>query len=312
MTSKILVIGEALIDVIHTPDGQVQNIVGGSPANTAVALSRLGINTFMKSRTSTDEFGKIIRKYLENEKVDLSIGVIGDEPSTVIKAFIQNDRSAKYEANLIGASDFGWTNKELDFDKSNFTFVHLGSLTSYVEPGATEVEKWFSQLRKETNLLLSFDPNIRHPLDGQKAKEVRERAKRLCSISHIVKASDEDFEWIYETSDHKTCAKNLINSGTEIVIITKGKNGAWVLKKDGNDFEIPAKDVEVIDTIGAGDTFSAAFLAQLIGKNITSVERLRNLKNSELEAVLQNCAHASGITCSRKGANPPYQNEVNW
>ena len=312
MTSKILVIGEALIDVIHSPDGQVQNIVGGSPANTAVALSRLGINTFMKSRTSTDEFGKIIRKYLENEKVDLSIGVIGDEPSTVIKAFIQNDRSAKYEANLIGASDFGWTNKELDFDKSSFTFVHLGSLTSYVEPGASEVEKWFSKLRKETNLLLSFDPNIRHPLDGQKPKDVRERAKRLSSISHIVKASDEDFEWIFETSDYKTCAKYLLNSGTEIVIITKGKNGAWVLKKDGNKFEIPAKDVEVIDTIGAGDTFSAAFLAQLIEKDITSVEKLRNLKNSELQEMLQNCAHASGITCSRKGANPPYQIEVNW
>ena len=312
MTSKILVIGEALIDVVHSPNGEVQNIVGGSPANTAVALSRLGINTFMKSRTSTDEFGKIIRKYLENEKVDLSVGVIGDEPSTVIKAFIQKDRSAKYEANLIGASDFGWTSKELDFDESDFKFVHLGSLTSYVEPGASVVEKWFSNLGKETNLLLSFDPNIRHPLDGQKTIDVRNRAKRLCSISHIVKASNEDFEWIYESKNFKTHAEKLIDNGTEIVIITKGKDGAWVLTKEKNEFEISAKDVAVIDTIGAGDTFSAAFLAQLIEKGITSVEKLKSLKNTELEVVLQNCAHASGITCSRQGANPPYRSEVNW
>jgi len=186
----------------------------------------------MKSRTSTDEVGKIIRKYLENEKVDLSVGVIGDEPSTVIKAFIQKDRSAKYEANLIGASDFGWTSKELDFDESDFKFVHLGSLTSYVEPGASVVEKWFSNLGKETNLLLSFDPNIRHPLDGQKTNDVRNRAKRLCSISHIVKASNEDFEWIYESKNFKTHAEKLIDNGTEIVIITKGKDGAWVLTKE--------------------------------------------------------------------------------
>ncbi len=312
MNSNILVIGEALIDVIHTIDGQKQNIIGGSPANTAVALSRLGINTFMKSRTSTDDFGSSIRQYLTNENVDLSLGIIGDEPSTVINAFIQKDKSAKYEANLIGASDFGWINRELDFDDNNFSFVHLGSLTSYVEPGASEVEKWFAKLRKETNLLLSFDPNIRHPLDGQKSEEVRSRAKRLCATSHIVKASNEDFEWIYETSNYKDFAKNLVDNGAEIVIITSGKNGAWAITSDKKEFEIPSHNIKIIDTIGAGDTFSAAFLAQLIEKGITSVEKLKSLNKPELDVVLQNCAHASGITCSRQGANPPYRSEVNW
>jgi fructokinase len=312
MNSQVLVIGEALIDVVHTPDGLVQNIVGGSPANTAVALSRLGIKTFMKSRTSLDEFGQVIRNYLETEKVDLSLGVIAKEPSTVIKAFIQNDRSAKYEADLIGASDFCWNDKELVFDESNFTFVHLGSLTSYVQPGASEVEKWFTNLKDKTSLLLSFDPNIRHPLDGQKATDVRERAKRLCAISHIVKASDEDFEWIYETNDFKSPAKELVNKGVGIVIITRGKNGAWAISNDKNEFEIPAQDINVIDTIGAGDTFSAAFLAQLIDKGINTLDKLKTMKIFELEEILHNSAHASGVTCSRKGANPPYRDEVNW
>lgn len=312
MNSNILVIGEALIDVVHTPDGKKQNIVGGSPANTAVALARLGVNTFMKSRTSTDDYGVIIRQYLENENVDLSLGVIGKEPSTIINAFIQNDKSAKYEANLIGASDFGWTDDELKFSDNNFSFVHLGSLTSYVEPGASEVEKWFAKLRKDSNLLLSFDPNIRHPLDGQKSEEVRNRAKRLCAISHIVKASNEDFEWIFETNNYKDCAKNLIDNGTAIVIITSGKNGAWVITSDKNEIEIPAQNIQVIDTIGAGDTFSAAFLAQLINQDVTSLQKLKTLEKTALEVMLNNCAHAAGITCSRQGANPPFRSEVNW
>lgn len=312
MNSNILVIGEALIDVVHTPDGQKQNIVGGSPANTAVALARLGVNTFMKSRTSTDDYGVIIRQYLENENVDLSLGVIGKEPSTIINAFIQNDKSAKYEANLIGASDFGWTDDELKFSDNNFSFVHLGSLTSYVEPGASEVEKWFAKLRKDSNLLLSFDPNIRHPLDGQKSEEVRNRAKRLCAISHIVKASNEDFEWIFETNNFKDCAKNLIDNGTAIVIITSGKNGAWVITSDKNEIEIPAQNIQVIDTIGAGDTFSAAFLAQLTNQDVITLQKLKTLEKTALEVMLNNCAHAAGITCSRLGANPPFRSEVNW
>ena len=312
MNSNILVIGEALIDVVHTPDGQKQNIVGGSPANTAVALARLGVNTFMKSRTSTDDYGVIIRQYLENENVDLSLGVIGKEPSTIINAFIQNDKSAKYEANLIGASDFGWTDDELKFSDNNFSFVHLGSLTSYVEPGASEIEKWFAKLRKDSNLLLSFDPNIRHPLDGQKSEDVRNRAKRLCVISHIIKASNEDFEWIFETNNYKDCAKNLIDNGTAIVIITSGKNGAWVITSDKNEIEIPAQNIQVIDTIGAGDTFSAAFLAQLINQDVTSLQKLKTLEKTALEVMLNNCAHAAGITCSRLGANPPFRSEVNW
>ncbi len=312
MNSKVLVIGEALIDVVHSNNGDVRNIPGGSPANTAVALSRLGVPTFMKARTSKDNFGQIIRSYLEKENVNLKMGVISNEPSTVIKAFIQEDKSAKYEANLIGAADFGWNENELEFDTQFFNFVHLGSLTSYVEPGATEVEQWFKKLRNESNLLLSFDPNIRHPLDSQPEEIVRQRAKRLCSIAHIVKASDEDAQWIWQSPNYKDFAQEVINSGSEIVIITRGKDGAWLKNKKGIEIDISAQELNVIDTIGAGDTFSAAFLAQLINKEIKSLNELRELSSSDLINILNNCAHASGLTCSRLGANPPYRHEVNW
>ena len=103
--SSVLVIGEALVDVVHSGDGGIKNVPGGSPANTAVALARLGVTTFMKARISKDKFGSEIRSYLENQNVDLNLSHFVNEPSSVIDAFIQKDGSAKYEANLKGASD---------------------------------------------------------------------------------------------------------------------------------------------------------------------------------------------------------------
>ena len=119
MQSKVLVIGEALIDIVHQNDGAIKNIPGGSPANTAVALARLQIPTFMMARTSQDKYGQIIRNYLESESVNLEYGVVSSDPSSIIDAYIQTDGSAKYEANLRGSSDFGWTNVELKIGRAH-------------------------------------------------------------------------------------------------------------------------------------------------------------------------------------------------
>ncbi len=185
--SSVLVIGEALVDVVHSGDGGIKNVPGGSPANTAVALARLGITTFMKARISKDKFGSEIRSYLENQNVDLNFSLFVDEPSSVIDAFIQKDGSAKYEANLKGASDYGWTESELDIALAeNIKIIQLGSLTSYIEPGASNVENWYKKLRNNSKHLLTFDPNIRHPLDAQPEDEVRKRAKNLALVANTV------------------------------------------------------------------------------------------------------------------------------
>ena len=262
---SVLVIGEALVDVVHGINGEIKNIPGGSPANTAVALARLGTKTYMKARTSSDQFGTEIRNYLTNQNVNLDYSLVVDSPSSVIDAVIQKDGSAKYEANLNGAADYGWTfaelNQEIDPD---IQIIQLGSLTSYVEPGATNVEKWFAQLRQSDKYLLTFDPNIRHPLDGQNKKDVRSRAKKLASLSHVVKASDEDLNWIFSNDNPKDSAINIIKSGASLVFVTLGKKGAFVVNKELEIIEVPAKEIEVIDTIGAGDTFAAALITHLL------------------------------------------------
>jgi fructokinase len=310
---SVLVIGEALVDVVHGINGEIKNIPGGSPANTAVALARLGTKTYMKARTSSDQFGTEIRNYLTNQNVNLDYSLVVDSPSSVIDAVIQKDGSAKYEANLNGAADYGWTfaelNQEIDPD---IQIIQLGSLTSYVEPGATNVEKWFAHLRQSDKYLLTFDPNIRHPLDGQNEKDVRNRAKRLASLSHVVKASDEDLNWIFSNDNPKDSAINIIKSGASLVFVTLGKNGAFVVNKKHEIIEVPAKEIEVIDTIGAGDTFAAALITQLLENSWINENELEKLKTTDLTAILTNCALAATITCSRQGANPPHRLEVTW
>jgi len=310
---SVLVIGEALVDVVHGINGEIKNIPGGSPANTAVALARLGTKTYMKARTSSDQFGTEIRNYLTNQNVNLDYSLVVDSPSSVIDAVIQKDGSAKYEANLNGAADYGWTfaelNQEIDPD---IQIIQLGSLTSYVEPGATNVEKWFAQLRQSDKYLLTFDPNIRHPLDGQNEKDVRNRAKRLASLSHVVKASDEDLNWIFSNDNPKDSAIKIIESGASLVFVTLGKKGAFAVNKKHEIIEVLAKEIDVIDTIGAGDTFAAALITQLLENSWINENELEKLKTTDLTAILTNCALAATITCSRQGANPPHRLEVTW
>ena len=310
---SVLVIGEALVDVVHGINGEIKNIPGGSPANTAVALARLGTKTYMKARTSTDQFGTEIRNYLNNQNVNLDYSLVVKSPSSVVNALIQKDGSAKYEANLRGAADYGWTFEELDqVIDPDIQIVQLGSLTSYIEPGATHVEKWFSKLRQSNKYLLTFDPNIRHPLDGENDVDVRSRAKKLASLSHVVKASDEDLNWIFSNNNPQDSAINIIESGASLVVVTLGKKGAFAVNKKLEIVEVKANEIAVIDTIGAGDTFAAALITQLLENSWINKNALENLSSDDLTEILTNCSAASAITCSRQGANPPHRHEVSW
>jgi len=310
---SVLVIGEALVDVVHGINGEIKNIPGGSPANTAVALARLGTKTYMKARTSTDQFGTEIRNYLTSQNINLDYSLVVKNPSSVVNALIQKDGSAKYEANLRGAADYGWTYEELDqVIDPDIQIVQLGSLTSYIEPGATNVEKWFSKLRQSNKYLLTFDPNIRHPLDGENEVDVRSRAKKLASLSHVVKASDEDLNWIFSNNNPQDSAINIIESGASLVVVTLGKKGAFAVNKKLEIAEVKANEIAVIDTIGAGDTFAAALITQLLENSLINKNALDNLSSDDLTEILTNCSAVSAITCSRQGANPPHRHEVSW
>jgi fructokinase len=267
----------------------------------------------MKARTSKDNFGIEIRSYLTDQNVNLDYSLIVEEPSSVIDAIIQKDGTPKYEAALKGAADFGWTTEELkkDFD-NDIKIIQLGSLTSYIEPGASNVEKWFSHLRESGKYLLTFDPNIRHPLDGQTETAVRNRAKILTSLAHVVKASDEDLRWINPDKSPQDSALEIIKSGAVLVVVTLGKDGAFAINREQEFIEVSTPEINVTDTIGAGDTFAAALKTQILEKQIFDETSLSKLNKTELAQILSNSALTASITCSRQGANPPHRHEVTW
>jgi fructokinase len=167
-------------------------------------------------------------------------------------------------------------------------------------------------LRQSNKYLLTFDPNIRHPLDGENEVDVRNRAKKLASLSHVVKASDEDLNWVFSNSNPQDSAIKIIESGASLVIVTLGKKGAFAVNKKHEIVEVTANEIAVIDTIGAGDTFAAALITQLLEKSWITENALEKLSKADLIKILNNCSMASAITCSRQGANPPHRHEVSW
>lgn len=313
MQKASLVIGEALIDEVTELDGRQKRIFGGSPANTALALSRLGVKSFFKGRISLDQTGQDIKNFLRHAGVDLSASIEVPDKSLVIRAKIQIDGSAKYFAELAGCSDFGWSEQELaDPLPASVVVVHLGSLTSATAPGAAAVEKWAKEIKKQKLAAISFDPNIR-PTLVQDAPMLKARVERIAAFSDLVKVSHEDLLWLDGQKSSAQIARRWLQAGAGVVIVTKAEAGASLFLKDSSEISLPAQKVKLVDTIGAGDTFSAAMLSQLIELKLINRTGLNpDTSNQQWQTLIKNSLVAAAVTCSRAGANPPSRAEVNW
>ncbi len=313
MQKAILVIGEALVDEVTEANGQQERIFGGSPANTALAVSRLGLKSFFKGRISQDETGQAIKNYLASENVDLSAAIEVDEKALLIQAKIQDDGSAEYFADLTGCADFGWTEAELTATiAQEVEVVHLGSLAAATLPGAAAIENWVKEISDKNLAAISFDPNIR-PTLVQDAEQLRQRVARIASLSDVVKVSHEDLHWLDPKQPPEELARHWISLGAKVVVITKAENGASLLLPSGESISLSAEKVALIDTIGAGDTFAAALLTQLLERNLLTKKGIKSdIALSDWKEIIKNSLQTSAITCSRKGANPPFRTEVNW
>lgn len=313
MQKASLVIGEALVDEVIELSGRQERIFGGSPANTALAVSRLGLKSYFKARLSQDSTGQQIKNYLTQASVNLSTAIEVPDKALVIKARIQEDGSAQYFADLSGCADFGWKESELSLElPPEVQVVHLGSLAAATEPGAEAVEKWAKEIKDSKRAAISFDPNIR-PTLVQDAKKLKQRVERIASFSDIVKVSHEDMNWIDPDQTPQKIAERWLAQGAQVVVITQAENGAIILRPDTAPKQYSALKVDLIDTIGAGDTFAAALLTQLIEGDLLSKSGLvPNISSEQWGQIIKNSLSASAITCSRKGANPPHRNEVSW
>lgn len=312
----ILVIGEALIDLIQVGDAY-KAVVGGANANVALALARRGEPQKFLGRLSSDGFGRQIRERLQSNGVDLSLSISAKEQTTLAVATIDASGVASYSFYINGTADWGWTESELPSHRMmqdlDADCIQFGCLTMAIGPGNAVIENWLSGLSEVDQLTLSHDLNIRSALGFDRETEL-ERVSRLNKISHIIKASDADIEWLYDLapgSDLDEIA-HAWSSGGKLVVITRGGDGASLYRANKR-LDVSAPKINLVDTVGAGDTFMANFLGELKAVNglgSKPLDRLEALTAEELTSAARFAAVAAGIVCERQGCEPPTRREV--
>ena len=288
----VWVVGEALMDLIPV-NGERVPMVGGGPANTAKAVARLGYTTQFIGGISSDEFGSAIEVELLRSGVDLSLVLRGDLPTALAIATIDSHGLAKYDFELDGTTSFAFNSSWLPSGEPDV--IHIGSVATMLEPGASELLKW----AEEKSVPIIFDPNVRPSIQGDKGL-YRAAIERWIGVSTIVKLSEDDLNWLY---GDESIVSSWLESGPELVIVTRAEKGLTAYGK-GFSLEVPALKVDVVDTVGAGDTIGAVVVEGVL------IHGANALRGEVLQDVLERAARAASITCSRAGANPPTRDEL--
>ena len=298
---SIWVCGEVLIDLIPGSDGLRVPHVGGGPANTAKALARLGHDVQFIDGISTDEYGVAARKELLDDEVKLDLALTSDKPTCLAIVSLDANGGASYEFKIDGTATFDFDLKWLP-DPSRYKpqALHIGTLVTIIQPGADVLYDWAMQVAEFAPIV--FDPNIRPSVMGD--RDLYEAAvEKWAALSSVIKVSDDDMAWLYPEQKFEEVVERWINDGAALVVVTRGSQGIIGFTADGS-VEVDGAKITVADTVGAGDTVGAIIVEAMIEKGILA------LTGDVLKATLHRAAVAAGITCSRKGAQPPYKHEL--
>ncbi|MFF7990762.1 carbohydrate kinase [Kitasatospora xanthocidica] len=288
--SHVLVIGECVADIIRTDGAPDRVHPGGSPANVAYGLARLGRRATLLTELGPDANGRLIRAHLESAGVRVRAAEVERTPTAVVR--LDGQGRAEY------AFDIGWTLPSAAGEPDGFAeepaAVHLGSIGAVTEPGAAAVlalvERWRGRAE------ISYDPNVRPALMGERTEAVR-RVERCVALSDLVKASDEDLAWLYPGERPDAVAERWLALGPAVVAVTLGAGGAFARSAAGERVGAAAVPVTVADTVGAGDSFMAALLHT-------------RATGADLTTCLSHAVTAAALTVSRPGANPPSAAEL--
>ncbi len=298
---SIWVCGEVLTDLIRDGSGERIPHVGGGPANTAKALARLGQDVYFIDGISSDQYGQKARQELLDDEVKLDLALNSDKPTCLAIVSLNESGGASYEFEIDGTATFDFSASWLP-DPSRYkpNVLHIGTLVTVIQPGADVLYDWAMQVAEFAPIV--FDPNVRSVVMNDRDKYLA-AVERWVAISSVVKVSDDDMAWLYPGQQYADVAKRWISDGAALVVVTRGAEGLVGLTAEGV-VEVPGVKVDVADTVGAGDTVGAIVVEAMIEKGIL------NLTGDTLKAVLHRAAVAAGITCSRKGAQPPYKHEL--
>ena len=312
----IAVAGEALVDLVPAPVGDYLEIApGGSPANVAVALSRLGVPARLLARLSGDLLGARVRAHLEASGVDLGYAVAALEPTSLAMVAVGPDGVPSYDFRVDGTADWQWTDAELaralaPGRAGGVVALHSGSLALTTPPGAAVLRGLLA--RAAATATISYDPNCRPRLMGA-PDAVLAGVHEVLAVADVVKVSSEDLAWLCPGRSAAEVLDDWLRRGPALVAVTLGPAGVVAGTSSGLRVNRPGITVEVIDTVGAGDTFTAALLAGLHRRSLLGADArpaLRRLDAATVEALLMEAAIAAAITCTRRGADPPTAADV--
>lgn len=298
----VLVVGESLVDIVATLSGAPHEYAGGSAANVAVALSRLGRPVRLATSYADDARGRMVSEHLAAAGVTLACDPYAVEHTSTAMATIGTAGAARY------TFDIDWRLSPVPADPAPLV-AHTCSLGAVLAPGAADVLDLLGRLRDRSTI--TYDVNARPAVTGT-GPEIVAAVERTIAVADLVKASDEDLEALYPHRSTTESAAALLELGPAAVVVTRGADGALWLDHEG-PVEVESRPVTVADTIGAGDTFGAGLIDALWERGRLGAEHrdeLRSLDRAEVVEVLEHAAKAAAVTVSRPGADPPYRHEL--
>jgi fructokinase len=302
MPADVVVAGEVVMDLVAAgPGGPYRALPGGSPANVAVGLARLGVPTRMLARVSGDAFGRALRERLERNGVGTSGVMRAAEPSSV--AIVHHGEEG-FDLRIDGTADWQWGAGE-PAPPQDLAALHVGSLAMVLPPGADRL----AELVRDVRAPVSYDPNCR-PAAMERVTGARRRVEALLRAADVVKLSAADLDWIRPGADPARFAGELLDSGAAVVAVTLGAAGAIVAGSRLPPRRVRALPVEVADTVGAGDAYMSALLAGLYSRGLLSRGGLRSASGEALTCVFEEAARGAALTCGRHGADPPTAREL--
>lgn len=306
----LLACGDALIDFVPVKSGDGRDAfvpaVGGSCLNIAVAMGRLGAPTGFVGGISTDMFGEMIAGHLTASGVDLRYAERVDRETTLaFVRFVDGEPHYAFYDETTAARLWTYAPGAIPFPAIDA--LHVGSTTLVNEPSSSAYMALFAAGKGLTTL--SFDPNCRPSLVSDRQAYMA-RMTGFAALADIIRMSDVDFDYLYGGADHDARAAAFLAGGARLVVVTRGGDGVSAWHATAGKVSVPAPKIDVVDTIGAGDTFQAGMLVALREAGRLEVDALAAITADELRAALAFGAAASAITCSRAGANPPWRKEL--
>lgn len=302
MTDTALIIGEALVDAVVRADGDRTEHPGGSPANVALGLARLGRDAELLTWLADDTHGDLVRAHLAESGVRVLTGTGGPERTPVATAHLDADGSASYDFDL------SWDLPEVEVGEP--VVVHTGSIGAVLAPGGAKVADLLAAQRDTATI--SYDPNLR-PALMESPEVTLPLVEHLIGLSDVVKVSDEDLAWLHPGLPVEEIARDWATRGPALVVVTLGGEGALAVTATGEELAVTAPRVEVADTVGAGDSFMSGLIDGLWSAGLIGADRRDALRAIDLETVqevLVRCVRIAAITVSRAGANPPTAAEL--